>query len=85
MSAKQVPRQPEIEALNEGWGSLKLADQTILNSRIIISDLTILADDDLYGPQVAIGSLLALRARCPQDIKDQVKDKILIPPVKQYR
>jgi hypothetical protein len=67
-------RQAEFRTISEEWGEVSLSDGATVRTRVILSDLVIIAEDVL-GPQVALSPVIILRVICPTDLKEKVKDK----------
>lgn len=76
------PKQPEFSPISEEWGKIILSDGSIVETRVILSDLTILSED-LLGMQFATSNVIALRVRSPQKLKEEVLNAPVRAPITQ--
>lgn len=82
MSEKRaIPRQPDFEIISEEWGTVKLIDEAVVKSRIIMGDLVIEREDDLFGAQVAVTASIALRVLCASKVSELVKQRPIVTQI----
>jgi hypothetical protein len=81
---KRTPRQPEFKVVSEDWGSLKLRDDAIVSTRIVLADLVVVSETEVFGPQLGIRPMLAVRVVCPQNLLDLVKGKPVVSPTVDF-
>ena len=82
MTLDYRPKQPDFKPVSEEWGRVTLEDGTSIETRIILSDLTI-AGEDILGAHFATSTVVALRAKALQKVKNLVKDAQLMIPGSQ--
>jgi len=74
LTVKRFPYQIEFKDIKETWGKVRLEDGATINTRYILSEL-LAESEDVFGPHVFVGGVVALRVECPNEILDKVKDK----------
>lgn len=65
--------QPDFKIVSEECGRITLEDGTIVETRVILSDLSIWGKD-LLGYQFAVSTVIAIRVKAIQKVKSLVKD-----------
>lgn len=75
MATQEFPKQSDFSPVTEHIGQTLLSDGTIIETRIILADLIITAEDPLMGPAVSLNPLIALRAKAPPELRQLVNDK----------
>jgi len=80
MMSPETGRQVDFEPIGEGEerGQTLLADDTVVETRIVLADLLIMGED-MLGPQVAINPVIALRTKCSPKVMEMFKDKPFPP------
>jgi hypothetical protein len=78
---KTIPRQPDFAIISEEWGVAKLIDETVVKSRIIMGDLVVEREGDLFGPQVAVTASIALRVLCGSKVSELVKQRPIVTQI----
>lgn len=79
MSDRDYPFQPDFEIVEESWGKVSLSDGTSIETRIILADLTVVSENVL-GLEFATKQVVALRAKAPDTLKEEYKDKQMTGP-----
>jgi len=78
MTSKPVPRQPDFSIVSEDLGKIVLEDDTIIETRFVLSDLVV-TSEDILGAHAIISHTVALRAKSSSDLIEKFKDKPLVP------
>ena len=79
MTATEFPRQADFDVVSEAWGRITLNDGSIIETRIILSDIVILGED-ILGPQLIVSHVVAIRAKSKPELKEEVMNSPLLPP-----
>ncbi|MBA7683054.1 hypothetical protein ES703_91410 [subsurface metagenome] len=71
--------QPDFKLVSEECGSITLEDGSVIETRVILCDLSIWGKD-LLGYQFAVSTVVAIRVKALQKVKSLVKDVPLSQP-----
>ena len=77
----QIPKQPNFEVDSEITGIYKLEDETEIEIRIILVDLSIFSED-ILGIQHAVQVTTVIRYKVTDKIKQEIQSKPLVFPGK---
>lgn len=69
------PRQVDFKLVKEDTGQTLLSDNALVETRLVLADLFIMNEDDVFGAQVAASHVIALRIKCPPNIMTEFKNK----------
>jgi hypothetical protein len=78
MSDQEFPRQATFSIEKEDWGSVRLADETLIDARFVLADLVI-TSEDLLGSQAVLGHTVLVRTRASPTLIKEFAGKPLIP------
>jgi hypothetical protein len=80
LAMKQIPRQPDFSIKREDLGKITLEDGTTIETRFVLADLVV-TGEDILGPQIVLGHVMAVRVRSPPELIEEFKNKPLVPDI----
>lgn len=79
MASKVFPRQPSFAAEREDYGKITLSDGSVVETRVILSDL-IINSEDILGADIIPAYVVAFRVIPTSELAKKMESAPLPPP-----